>query len=494
MIVKLPGKVELGEEGGGNGLSPGQIRTTFEEDPELPFEDIKLHLYGGPRAPLVTPVACGTYTTESLLEPWSHQPAPGEEAGTPDVNLLSRFETSQGCAAPAFKPSFTAGTTNVQAAAYSPFTLSFSRTDSEQDFSGLEQTLPPGLLAKLAGVPECGEAEANAGACPEASKIGTVQVAAGVGPDPVWVTGNCYLTGSYKGGAFGEVVEVPAIAGPFNLDEGGKPVTIRGSIRINPSTAQATVVSDPFPTMLRGVQLHVRQVNVDLNRPDFTFNPTNCEPLAVTGTLTSTQGTNADVSSPFEAANCATLPFAPKLTASVGGHASKADGTTFDVKLQSAGIGQANIHKVDLALPEALPSRLETLHKACLAATFAANPASCSPESIIGKATIHTPLLDSPLSGPAYLVSYGGAEFPDVEFVLQGEGVTLVLDGKTDIKKGVTYSKFETAPDAPFTTFETELPAGPHSILGAYVPVSQHYSLCKANLAMGTEILLWASK
>ena len=182
------------------------------------------------------------------------------------------------------------------------------------------------------------------------------------------------------------------------------------------------------------------------------------------------------------------LPFHPLLSATVGGHANKADGTGFNVKITSAGLGQANIKKVELQLPAQLPSRQSTLEKACLAAVFQANPASCPEGSVIGSATVHTPVLKSPLSGPAYLVSYGNAKFPDVEFVLQGEGITLVLDGHTDIKAGVTYSKFETAPDAPFTTFETSLPAGPHGILTAYASEKEPYELCDASLSTPTTI------
>jgi hypothetical protein len=457
-IVKLAGHVEPDPV-------TGRLTTTFDNNPQLPFEDLKLDLFGGPRAPLVTPAACETAITTSELEPWSHKPAAGEEAGTPDAIASSSFAINQGCGAAGFSPLFTAGTTNNQAGAYSPFVMSFSRKDSEQDFRGLEETLPPGLLAKLAGVRLCGGAEADTGSCPGESQIGTVTVAAGVGLDPVYVPGTVYLTGPYNGGPFGEVVEVPAIARPFDLDEDGRPVVVRGSIRVNPSTAQATVLSDPFPTILRGIPLRVRSVSVTLDRPGFVFNPTNCSPLAVTGTLTSTAGANARVSSPFEAANCASLPFKPSFTVSTQAKTSKADGASLTVKIAQRP-GEANIQKVDLQLLLVLPARLTTLQKACTEAQFTANPAGCPEASDIGMATAVTPVLNAPLTGPAYLVSHGSAAFPDVEFVLQGkDGVQIVLDGKTNIKKGITYSKFETVPDAPIGSFETVLPESPHSAL-----------------------------
>ncbi len=479
VLVKLAGEGHSDE-------STLRISTTFHNTPQVPFEDLRLDLFGGPRASVSTPPFCGGYATDAAFTPWS---------GTGVLNVLGppeAFNIASGvaggpCPAGAlpFAPGFNAYSTNPTAGAYTGFSLELSRPDGNQNLAGLSMHLPPGIAAMLSSVTLCTEGQASTNACPPASEVGHATAVAGLGPEPfIQGGGRVFITGPYGGAPFGLSIVTPAVAGPFDLGV----VTVRSKLFIDPNTAAVTILSDPLPTQVKGIPLQLKRVIATVDRQGFQFNPTNCNPMSINGTLSGSEGASQSVSSPFQVGGCGNLPFGPKLTASVAGNSSKANGAAFAVTVTSQGLGQANIAKVSLQLPIALPARLTTLQKACLEATFSANPASCPPESVIGNATIHTPVLRNPLSGPAYLVSHGGAAFPDVEFVLQGEGVTLLLDGKTDVKKGITYSRFESAPDAPFSSFQTILPAGPHSALTSNVPAAKKFSLCGQSLQMPTVI------
>jgi uncharacterized repeat protein (TIGR01451 family) len=464
VIIKLAGSVEAGGYGthsADTGLARGQLRARFNENPQMPFEELKLTFTGGQRAPLENPQSCGTATTSSDLEPWS---AP--ESG-PNATPAWPF-TVTGCAGPmGFSPSFSAGTVQTLADGFSPFTMTLTRKDGEQNLGGVSLTMPPGVAGMISKVPLCGEPQAREGTCPAVSRIGTTTVAAGSGSQPLWLNGTVYITGPYHGAPFGLSIVVPAQAGPFNL---GNEV-VRATINVDPHTSALTITSEPLPQIKDGVPFRLKTVNVTIDRPEFMFNPTNCAQQAITGTIAGvlpdgSPGTSVPVSTPFAVAGCKNLPFKPKFTALTQAKTSKAGGAYLHVKVVS-GAGQANIGKVKVDLPKQLPSRLTTLQKACTAAVFEASPASCPAASVVGTGTAVTPVLKSVLTGPAYLVSHGGAAFPDLVIVLQGEGITLYLVGNTDIKKGITSSTFKSVPDAPITTFDLVLPEGPHSVLAA---------------------------
>jgi hypothetical protein len=241
-------------------------------------------------------------------------------------------------------------------------------------------------------------------------------------------------------------------------------------------------------TLPEGIPLQIKHVNVTINRPDFTFNPTDCDPLKLEGSLSSSEGATASLSVPFQVTDCAALAFKPSFTASTTAHNTRVDGASLLTKVTypaSTPGTEANIAKVKVSLPARLPARLSTLQKACTEKTFAEDPAGCPAASRVGQATTTTPVLPEPLSGPAYFVSHGNARYPELVIELKGENITIDLHGETAIsKKGVLTSTFNTVPDAPFTSFELTLPEGPYSALTA-----NSTNLCESSLTIPTELV-----
>jgi hypothetical protein len=486
-VVKLKGSVSANP-------ATGQLTARFLENPQLPVSEVTLHLKGGGRAPLANPRQCGEALANADLTPWS-------SPVTPDAIETAGFPVDwdgNGGPCPAtlpFAPTLEAGATSPRAGQFGAFTLTVGRGDRQQDLRRLQVKLPMGVLGMLSKVPLCEEAQAAQGTCSEASRIGTTWVAAGSGPQPLWVQGRVYLTGPYAGAPFGLSIVVPAVAGPFNLGN----VVVRSRIDAAPDTAQVTITSDPLPQLRDGLLLRIQKLNVAVDRENFTFNPTNCGAKHVEATLEAEQGASTNVSTPFAVEGCKNLPFKPSFKVSTGGHPSKALGASLDVKVTSSA-GQANIGKVITSLPRQLPARLTTLQQACLAATFAQNPALCPAGSNVGTAKAVTPVLSVPLTGPAYLVSHGGAAFPDLVVILQGQGVRLDLTGSTNIAKGITTNTFAAVPDAPISSFELKLPMGRHSALAATLPAKAKgtlkgtpggrtaSSLCATKLTMPTTI------
>jgi hypothetical protein len=499
VLIKVAGKIEP------NPVT-GQLVTTFLDTPQQPFNRFTLKFRPGATAPLVSPPACGTFTTQASLTPWS---APLESR-----QLSSSFQVTQGVhegacpsgGVPPFHPQVISGTQNNAGGSYSPFYLRIVREDGEQEITRFSTTLPPGLTGNLTGIPFCPETDIEAAktltgaeeeehpSCPQASEIGHSLVGAGVGPVLAENPGKIYLAGPYHGAPLSIVSITSAKVGPFDLGT----VVIRFALNINPITAQVEVSangSDPIPHIIKGIVVHVRDIRVYMDRPDFTINPTSCEHLQILNAITGAGLNSADAAdqvpvsttTPFQAADCQSLQFKPTFTVSTSGRPSRLDGESLNVKLAypNAPQGtQANIRLVKVELPKRLPSRLPTLQKACPEKTFVANPALCPAASVIGHASATTPILPVPLEGPAYFVSYGGAKFPELIIVLQGYGVTLDLHGETFISKaGVTSSTFKTVPDDPIGSFELTLPQGPYSALAALG------NPCKGTLTIPTEFL-----
>jgi hypothetical protein len=469
VLVKLAGEVTPDP-------ITGQLVTRFIDNPQVPFNSLRLSFFAGPRAALVNPPLCGSYTTSTEMTPWSGG-APSTPSWTFQIN--SGPGGSACTATQPFGPQLVSGTVSNQAGAFSPFSLTFYRSDGEQNLARIQVTTPPGLLGTLSSVTLCGEPQAQQGTCGPESQIGHVTVGVGAGSNPYYVTGKAYLTGSYNGAPYGLSFVVPAVAGPLNLGT----VVVRAAVTVDPHTAALTVTSEPLPQILQGVPLHIRAVNVTLDREHFIFNPTNCNPQSINATLTSALGASVPVATRFQATNCTSLAFSPKFSVTTSGKTSRAGGASLDARLAVPAGAQANLARVKVELPKALPSRLTTLQKACAAQTFNVNPATCPAASLVGYAKATTPLLPVTLTGPAYFVSHGGEAFPSLIVVLEGYGVRVDLIGSTFIsKQGVTSSTFASVPDVPVTTFELYLPEGPSSALAA------NGNLCKQKLRMGTEL------
>ncbi len=472
--VKLPGTVTADR-------ATGQMTATFLENPQLPVDHLELNLKPGARAPLSTPVTCGTFTTTTDMVPWS-------TPGTPDATPSSSFNITAGpngssCVSTPqqrpFSPALVAGNESTGAGAFSPFTVHLTRSDGEQELKAVALTMPKGFTAKLTGIPYCSDAaiaaaatrtgaeEAASPSCPAASLLGTLMTGAGPGSNPYYVPGRVYLAGPYNGGSLSLVFITPAVAGPFDLGN----VVIRAAVHIDPETAQVTVNTDRIPQLLDGIPLQIRRIDARIDRPGFILNPTDCTPSSINGTVAGGAGGEAlaNVSSVFQAAGCSKLKFAPKFSASIGGHASKLNGVSLTTKViyPFGGEGGTNLTRVKVELPKQLPSRLTTLQQACPAAQFAKDPAGCPAGSVVGHATVHTPVLPVPLTGPAIFVSHGGEAFPSLEIVLQGYGVKVILVGATFISQaGVTSTTFNAIADNPVTSFELTLPQGKFSALG----------------------------
>lgn len=466
IVAKLAGRTEI--------IDPqsGQLQTTFSENPELPFEDFRVSLFGGPRAALRTPSTCGTFTTTSIETPWSGNAA----VPTSDSFIVNQGANEKPCVkSEAEMPNdldFAAGTATPLAGSYSPFLGRLRRADGTQELRELNLSLPPGLSGRLAGIPSCSAAALDAAAaksgtqelqspsCPAASQIGEVTVGAGAGSQPYYTGAKIYLAGAYNGAPVSAAIITPAVAGPFDLGT----VVTRAALYVDPVTAQITVKSDPIPRELQGIQLQVRDVLVNMVRPEFTLNPTNCDPMAIKGGAISALGSIAPLSERFQVGGCNGLNYGPKLTLRLHGGTKRGSHPKLRAVLTTKP-GEANTARASVALPRS--EFLENAHiqTVCTRVQFAAE--QCPTKSIYGHARAITPLLDEPLEGPVYLRS-SSHKLPDLVAALKGSPsrpIKIELDGRIDSVNGGIRSTFDLVPDQPVSKFVLSMQGGKKGLL-----------------------------
>lgn len=449
--VKLPSQLEVNK-------STGQITAVTRDIPQAPVREAKLLFKSGFRAPLVNPPACKTYFTRYEMSPWS---------GGPSLTASTPTKINEGCAGlGGFSPKLKAGTIDSAGGRHSPFVFTLTREDGEQNPADLDISLPPGLAATFSGIARCEGSDAVTGTCPASSRIGKVLAAVGAGPAPLWVPQPgkrptaVYLSGPYKGGPLSIVAVVPRQAGPFDFGD----EVVRSAIYVDPITGQATAKADPLPQLIEGIPIKYRALNVDLDRPNFTLNPTNCKPTSVQATVTSSQGAVAHPSSPFAATNCAGLPFKPRIAFHLRGGTRRGAHPSLRAVLRGRP-GDANIAGASVALPHSEFLDQSHIKTICTRVQFAAN--ECPAGSIYGHAEAKTPLFEEPLSGPVYLRS-SSHDLPDLVVALKGPNtlpVAINLAGRIDSVNGGIRSTFELVPDAPVSSFVLHMQGGKKGLL-----------------------------
>jgi hypothetical protein len=466
--VKLPGSVHPDPK-------TGQVITEFKELPQFPFEDFDLHFFGSERGILATPTQCGTYPVSTVFEPWD-----GSLGNQVSAQYFTIDSGPNGMPCPdgprPFGPGFSAASATNTAGSHTAFSLNLTRQDGDQNLSAVNVTTPPGFSATLRGIPYCPESAIAAAAsatysgaqeqaqssCPAASLLGEAIAGAGAGTHPFYASGRVYLAGPYEGAPLSLVVITPAVSGPYDLGN----VVVRAALQVNSETAQVTTISDPLPQILAGIPLRLRSIMINLNRPNFALNPTNCEPFATEAKVFGNEGATAALSSHFQVANCAKLPFAPKLSLKLKGGTRRSANPSLRAVITEGVAGEANVKHVSVALPHSEFLDQSHIQTVCTRVQFAAD--HCPPASIYGFAKAETPLLAAPLEGPVYLRSSSN-KLPDLVAALKGppsQPIEIDLDGRIDTDKaGGIRTTFETVPDAEVSKFTLEMRGGAKGLL-----------------------------
>ncbi len=464
ILIKVPGRVDLDPV-------TGQITTTFDDLPQFPLEDMEMNLKGGLRAGLVNPQTCGKKTIKATFYSWHEPSVPHTVNSNYEVtHNQDGTPCHQSLGDRPFAPALSGGTVNNLAGSFSPLELQFTRTDLEQELLVAEGTAPPGLLASLKGVGRCSDAAIAAAAnpertgaeenaspsCPASSLVGTVDAGAGVGQVLTYVKGKVYLAGPYKGAPLSGVAIVPAVAGPFDLGT----IVTRTPAYVNPKTAEVSLKTDDLPLIFKGVPVRVRDIQVHMDRPNFTLNPTSCERFALTGTLFSSEGKSKVGGSPFQAADCASLGFKPRLQARLFGGTKRGAHPKFQGVFK-AREGDANVASAVVTLPRSAFLDQAHIRTVCTRVQFAAD--ACPAGSIYGNAVAKTPLLDEELSGPVYLRSSDN-KLPDLVADLHGI-IDVEVVGRIDSIRGGIRASFESIPDAPVESFVINMQGGKKGLL-----------------------------
>jgi hypothetical protein len=444
----------------------GQLTVSIDDLPQVPFEEFNLHLFASDRGLMATPTHCTIYEADALLVPWNDTLAPQNSRPFVSIDSGPNGRPCPGQVRP-FSPRLIAGMSNAVAGNFSSFTLKLDRDDGDQFLGDLTFRMPPGFTGDLRGITYCPEAAIQAAAlkpgrveqaapsCPGSSQIGTTNVAAGPGGHPFHAVGRMYLSGPLKGAPLSLVAITPALAGPYDY---GTQV-VRVALYVDKLTAQVSAISERVPSIIGGIPIRMRSIQVNIDKPNFTINPTNCSPFSVDSQGIGDQATITSFSSYYQAVNCVTLPFRPRMTVRQIGNRkqtrrSQNPRLRFDLWTRP---GDANIRRIAVTLSRAFAIDQRHLGNICSKAQLEAE--LCAGRQPIGNAWVRTPLLDEPLSGPAYAVS-GFGKLPRVAFVLDGQVRIIPQAESSSVRGGHLKTVVPVVPDAPVGHFRLDLLGG----------------------------------
>jgi len=416
-----------------------------------------LSFQGGAHAVLANPATCGAKELAAVLTPWSGAPAKTAAASF----TIDADGRGGACAAASFAPALRVAAESTAAGRPAgAVTLEVTRPDGAQDLARVTTELPPGLAGSLKGVPVSADAAADAGACPAATRVGSVSALAGSGDAPVPLSGTVSLTGPRGGGLAGLAIAIPGRVGPVDFGT----VVVRASIALR-ADGGLTARTSELPRLIGGVPVSIRQLALTLDRPGFILNASSCAAQSVRAVLEGADGATATVTAPYQATDCAGVGFSPRLEATVGRRGKTGAGAAAQLRaVITVPAGQASTAVANVGLPPPLATDLSRLSKACAPDAFAAG--ACPASSRIGSAVATTPLLPTPLASPVTLAVPQAGSLPGLALTLTG-AVSLPLFGTVGLPgaDGVIHNSFGGIPDVPLERFELTFTGGATSQL-----------------------------
>lgn len=456
----------------------GQITTTFDNLPQVPFTKFNLTFIGGPRGVLVTPPSCGTYTGSITATPYS-----GGPSQTPTTNFQISDDQHGGCS-PKETPTVSGDVDNHKALASPTLDLDVVRDAASRRPAKLDVALPKGLLGKINSIPQCSGSDGNAGTCAANTQIGTVSVQAGSGPLPISLKGNVYLGTGTSTSVARIWLDIPVKVGPIDLG-----VFTLGNALTLGKTDGRVHVNATIPPAFKGFPLGLRELKLTIDRKGFLLNPSGCDPRSFDVTATAYDGTTGSGSGPFQARACDELKFNPAVYTSVEDPKAKAANgqPPFQTEIVPRS-GDSALQHVQVLVSAAMQANPSALSEGlCPPAQLAAE--QCPPGALIGTASARTPLLKDTLKGNVYLSDVGhpapdgeGVELPYASVFLKAPGVDLRLDGELRLSPdaGRLQADFDGLPDVPLTEFKLSFYGSRPGHAGPFTNVSD---LCSAEFA-----------